>query len=295
MNFMSDIGYALDEIKRRTKEMIHSGPVEDRLRFAEVENGALYRSRQPTTEDLQHLVRIYGIKSLVVVRKSVMKHEAEFAKKMGLDLLHIELRHALPSQEVIDDFLSFVQDKNNQPILLHCRRGKDRTGLFVALYRIHTQGWAPQDAWREMWRLGHAAFMGGHSSFSQWMEQRYDVKFDYGARMLIPNFLNIRFAIQGIWTGIHAEAQVLWLTIGAVAMIAFAIFMGVTKTEAAILMGMYAITVASEMFNTAIEGLSDMVQTDYSETIRKVKDLSSGAVLLIAAVTLGTWVLFVFF
>lgn len=293
-NFLSNLIYASDEIKRRAKEMIHIGPIENRLRFIEVVNGALYRSRQPTTKDLQHLVRIYGIKSLIVVRKSVMKHEARFAKEMKLGLLHLKLRHALPSQEMVDDFLSFVQDKNNQPILLHCRQGKDRTGLFAALYRIHIQSWPPQDAWQEMWRLGHAAFVGGRSGFSRWMEKRYDVKFHYGARMLIPNFFNIRFAMQGIWTGIHAETQVLWLTICAIAMIAFAIFMGVTKTEAAILMGMFTTTVASEMFNAGIERLADVVKPDYDEAIGKIKDLASGAVLLLAAVTFSIWVLFVF-
>jgi diacylglycerol kinase (ATP) len=39
---------------------------------------------------------------------------------------------------------------------------------------------------------------------------------------------------------------------------------------------------AAEALNTAIERLSDVVSPEYSEAIKKVKDLSAGAVLLIA-------------
>jgi hypothetical protein len=39
---------------------------------------------------------------------------------------------------------------------VHCRHGKDRTGLFVSLYRIARQRWSVDDAYSEARRIGMA-------------------------------------------------------------------------------------------------------------------------------------------
>lgn len=53
-----------------------------------------------------------------------------------------------------------------------------------------------------------------------------------------------------------------------------------------------AVVVASEMFNTAIELLTDLVSPEYNKQAGKIKDLSAGAVLMvaIAAAITGTWI-----
>lgn len=113
--------------------------------------------------------------------------------------------------------------------------------------------------------------------------------------MLIPNFLNIRFAIQGIITGMRTEAHIFWLAVSAVVMFAIAVYFGITKMEAVILILFFVLTIAFEAVNTSIEGISDMVQPVYDKRIRKIKDIASGTVLLIGITAFGIWVLFVFF
>ena len=113
--------------------------------------------------------------------------------------------------------------------------------------------------------------------------------------MLIPNFLNIRFAIQGIITGMRTEAHIFWLAVSAVVMLVIAVIFGITKAEAVMLVILFVLTIAFEAVNTAIEGISDIVQPTYDKRIRKIKDIASGTVLLIGITAFGVWVLFVFF
>lgn len=36
------------------------------------------------------------------------------------------------------------------PVLMHCKHGRDRTGLFAAMYRTVVEGWSKEDALKEM-------------------------------------------------------------------------------------------------------------------------------------------------
>jgi diacylglycerol kinase len=113
--------------------------------------------------------------------------------------------------------------------------------------------------------------------------------------MRFPNFLNARFAICGIVTALREETQVLWGVICAVLMTAIALLSGITALEFAILLTLFGAVVALEMVNGAIERLCNKVEPSQNADIKKIKDLTSGAVLLIACVTLAVWVLFTFF
>jgi protein tyrosine/serine phosphatase len=46
--------------------------------------------------------------------------------------------------------LRILTNPQNQPVVIHCQHGADRTGAIVALYRIIVQGWSKADAVREM-------------------------------------------------------------------------------------------------------------------------------------------------
>ncbi len=56
--------------------------------------------------------------------------------------------------EDVKRFLQLVRDPNNQPVLLHCKHGADRTGMMVAIYRVVEQGWSKQAAIAEMTQGG---------------------------------------------------------------------------------------------------------------------------------------------
>jgi protein tyrosine/serine phosphatase len=42
-----------------------------------------------------------------------------------------------------------------RPIFVHCRAGRDRTGLEIAMYRIVVQGWTRQRAIGELYAHGY--------------------------------------------------------------------------------------------------------------------------------------------
>jgi hypothetical protein len=50
----------------------------------------------------------------------------------------------------IETFLRLLDDPKNYPVLLHCRAGLHRTGIFTAIYRMEYQGWSPERAWLEL-------------------------------------------------------------------------------------------------------------------------------------------------
>ena len=161
------------------------GPPETRLRFFEVEPGTCYRSGQPRPKDLPYLLNKYKLRSFVVAKAKVNDYETRFAELKGINILHLKFKrdflrfkHIIPPEKNIAEFIESAKymRRNMQPFIIHCRRGKDRTGLLVALYRIEAQGWHPQLAWEEMRYFGHAAFVNGNSYFKKWLEARYNIK-----------------------------------------------------------------------------------------------------------------------
>lgn len=77
--------------------------------------------------------------------------------------------------------------------------------------------------------------------------------------------------------------------------IAFAVFATVcgfifeiSFTEWAIQSAVIGLVIFSELVNTAIEKTMDLVQPEYDERVRDIKDLSSGAVLFMVLVSITT-------
>ena len=57
-----------------------------------------------------------------------------------------------------EDFFDIVLDPQRQPVFIHCKRGKDRTGTMVALYRIEVNGWSNAEAIAEMDAFGYTDY-----------------------------------------------------------------------------------------------------------------------------------------
>lgn len=52
-------------------------------------------------------------------------------------------------------FFKVIQDQKNWPVFIHCWKGDDRVGFYVAAYRIVVDGWSRDDAIRELFRFGY--------------------------------------------------------------------------------------------------------------------------------------------
>lgn len=62
----------------------------------------------------------------------------------------------------------------------------------------------------------------------------------------------------------------------------------ISFTEWAIQTAIIGLVIFSELVNTAIEKTMDLVQPEYDERVRDIKDLSSGAVLFMVLVSITT-------
>ena len=125
-------------------------------RFARVDE-RLYRGGQPTLEGYRRLADL-GVKTVIDLRaedESQRAADAQAAGSLGIRWLSLPMRaYGRPTEAQLSAFLSAVDDPANQPVYVHCRQGKDRTGTLVAVYRVAEQHWEPVRAYREARSLG---------------------------------------------------------------------------------------------------------------------------------------------
>jgi tyrosine-protein phosphatase SIW14 len=124
-------------------------------------NDHLYRGAQPQQQAFPELKKL-GVTTIVDLRgedpgKSAW--EQKQAESLGLRFVHIPISGwSPPSNEQVVQFLSLFRDDPNQKIFLHCRFGDDRTGVFVATYRMALERWPSEQALNEMYFFGFNGF-----------------------------------------------------------------------------------------------------------------------------------------
>lgn len=118
--------------------------------LARVDKG-LWRSYQPRRAGFRQLKRL-GVKTVVSLRMT--RSDRKYLKGLGLQYKRIPLRPWNAKEDRLVQILRILTDPKNQPALVHCKHGADRTGLVVALYRVIVQGWTKDKALRELKRFG---------------------------------------------------------------------------------------------------------------------------------------------
>lgn len=126
-------------------------------RFVAVRPGVLYRSGQPRGPGLLWL-RLRGIRTLVNLRSpgsDGMAAEERFARLHGLAFHNVCIGHTAETVgAAADQFLRIVRHPRNWPVLVHCSRGKERSGVLSAVFRLECEQWPNREALAEMYRLG---------------------------------------------------------------------------------------------------------------------------------------------
>ncbi|MEE6126153.1 diacylglycerol kinase [Chryseobacterium arthrosphaerae] len=103
---------------------------------------------------------------------------------------------------------------------------------------------------------------------------------------LHKSFLN---AFRGVFAMIKTERN-FQIELAAFFINLFLIFyFNLSGTDAALILLVSAAVLSAEIFNTAIERICDLIQPDFDPRIGFIKDISAGAVILmaIAAVIIG--------
>ena len=114
----------------------------------------LYRSALPNSEKLPLLLELQ-VQTVVNFTK---EDDAAWLGNSSVKQVSIPL-HA---KKVVDaDVLHVLRTlqgaEANGPVLMHCKHGRNRTGLMAAMYRTVVQGWSKEDAINEMQQGGYGS------------------------------------------------------------------------------------------------------------------------------------------
>jgi protein tyrosine/serine phosphatase len=115
-------------------------------------NAHLYRGAQPTPEGFANLRRL-GVQTVVrlSLNEEAAEQERRLVESMGMGFVSLPWSTAhQPNAEQIVEFLSLVKKHPQTTYFVHCKAGADRTGVFVALYRIVVDRWSTGRAIDEM-------------------------------------------------------------------------------------------------------------------------------------------------
>ena len=91
-----------------------------------------------------------------------------------------------------------------------------------------------------------------------------------------------KYALNGIWLLIRNEPNALLHSIICICVILAGFSLNISAMEWIAVVIVCGCVFTAEALNTAIERLADLVSPDYNESVKKIKDLSAGAVLLMA-------------
>jgi len=117
---------------------------------------SLYRGGQPSPDGIRQLHRM-GVTTIVSLRhrtNSTMEEE-RVATSLGMCWVRLPMHFWWrPSPEQISAFLALAANPSNQPVFVHCRKGRNRAGIMTAIYRVAQHGWTPERAYEEGRQLG---------------------------------------------------------------------------------------------------------------------------------------------
>src|SRR5262245_29801866 len=131
--------------------------------FHTVLDGRVYRCCQPTPEMLDRLIAEHGIRTVVNLRGNGDPFPwflAEARTTHKHNICQEDIRFSAGRLPPVPEVARLVEvlERTDYPILLHCRRGSDRTGLAAAIFVLLQPGSRLEDGRRQLGcRFGHLA------------------------------------------------------------------------------------------------------------------------------------------
>jgi tyrosine-protein phosphatase SIW14 len=118
---------------------------------------SLFRGAQPPLATLDELKSL-GITAIIDLRgedQQSRDHERDRAEALGIHFISVPLGgFATPTAAQLAEFFALLRETPAPKIFIHCHLGSDRTGVFIAAYRIAFQHWSSEQALSEMHRFG---------------------------------------------------------------------------------------------------------------------------------------------
>ena len=122
--------------------------------FHRLDDG-VYRSAQPRRIGFKQLEKS-GFRSIICLRKGIF-NDLDAQKETLLHVHYVpmaSLGGGIRDEDVLEA-LKLMTSPAEQPCLVHCLHGADRTGIICAAYRMVVQGWSKEEALREMREGGY--------------------------------------------------------------------------------------------------------------------------------------------
>ncbi len=122
------------------------------LRFARVAEG-IYRGGQPNEKQLEALYAL-GVHTIINLRREeadTWQQEERQARALGMEFLHYPFYGVFGADELfLKGIVAQMKAAQMKPgaVYIHCKHGRDRTSLLVALYRVMVERWEPRLAWK---------------------------------------------------------------------------------------------------------------------------------------------------
>lgn len=117
----------------------------------------LFRGAQPRLSGLDELKKL-GVTTIVDLRREsphTRDQERSRAESLGIHFVSIPVGgFSNPTSAQLAQFFTLVRSTPAQKIFVHCEFGEDRTGVFVAAYRIAFEHWSADQAISEMRAFG---------------------------------------------------------------------------------------------------------------------------------------------
>ena len=118
----------------------------------------VYRGAQPNQEGVRTLAAM-GIRSVINLRETPADWEASEVRTHGMQYFHLptscsKFNDASITRGQIVQFLQIMRTCP-KPVFVHCADGKNRTGLFIAVYRQVDESRNPDEANAELHAYGH--------------------------------------------------------------------------------------------------------------------------------------------
>jgi len=121
-------------------------------------NSVIFRGARPEEKDFYQLTQL-GVKTIISLEEKFSEKERKLADQHRFVYIWIPFHPFFtPRKEQIDEIITLLKNPVFQPVFVHCREGKVRTGLVIAAYRIIVENWAFEDAYKEMKKYGFKSY-----------------------------------------------------------------------------------------------------------------------------------------
>jgi len=121
----------------------------------------VYRGAQPSDNGFKDLAQL-GVKTVVDLR-DIGEHsqagEQKVVTDLGMRYVSIPMHGmSTPKDDQVAAVQALFNDTASGPVFVHCKRGADRTGMVVAVYRISHDQWDNKKALTEAKSYGMSIF-----------------------------------------------------------------------------------------------------------------------------------------